>query len=104
MLVDSPEPGLAVPLRALLPGVGALVAGTLFVVRLVVQSQRRRPVSGTEAMVGQRGVALDDLTPGGWVLVAGERWQARAEGSVHAGDSVIVRDIEGLHLRVGKEV
>jgi membrane-bound serine protease (ClpP class) len=71
-------------------------------VRLVVQAQRRRPQTGAEALVGLRGEADTDIDPEGWVIVQGERWQARAEEKVPRGERVEVVSMEGLRLRVRK--
>ena len=59
-------------------------------------SRRRRAVVGPEAMVGAEAVALGD----GWVRVGGERWRARAEGRLVAGDAVEVVAVDGLTVVV----
>ena len=53
-------------------------------------------------IVGERGVAASELSPRGFVRVHGELWQARvAPGTtLHEGDELRVRDIEGLELTV----
>lgn len=102
MLVDSPLPELRVNPVKLLPAVVAMAAGTSLLVRLVVQAQRRRSVTGAEGMAQRRGVAASDLDPEGWVIVQGERWKARAEGRIAAGEPVEVVSMEGLQLRVRK--
>jgi membrane-bound serine protease (ClpP class) len=102
MLVDSPAPEMRVPLRVLLPSVAFLAAGTGLLVRLVLQAQRRTPVTGEAGLVGQRGVADTDLRPEGWVKVAGERWRGRAEGDVVVGEPVTVVAVDGLVVRVKK--
>jgi membrane-bound serine protease (ClpP class) len=100
MLVDAPIPEMRVPLSWVLPGALALAGGAFLLVRLVVDAQRRRPVTGPAGMIGQEGVAAEPLDPEGWVLVAGERWQARSEAAVAAGDRVEVLAVDGLRLRV----
>jgi len=102
MLVDSPVPALRVDPWMLLPVVLAVAAGTVLLVRLVVQAQRRRPSTGAEGIVGRRGRADSLLDPEGWVIVQGERWQARAEERIDLGDPVEVVSMEGLRLRVRK--
>ena len=77
-------------------------AGTLALVRLVIQAQRRRPLTGEAALLGQRGVADTDLAPEGWVRVVGERWRAWAEAPVSSGERVTVTGVEGLTLKVRK--
>jgi len=102
MLVDSPSAEMRVPLRTLIPGAVVMGAGTMLLARLVLQAQRRRPLTGESALVGQRGVADTDLVPEGWIRVVGERWRALAEVPVSTGEKVTVVGVEGLTLRVKK--
>lgn len=102
MLIDSPDAGLRIPLRTLLPGAAVMALGTILLVRLVLQAQRRVPVTGDQGLVGQRGIADTRLAPDGWVRVLGERWRGVAEGPVDPGEDVTVTSVEGLTLRVRK--
>jgi membrane-bound serine protease (ClpP class) len=102
MLVDAPAPEMRVPLRILLPAAAVMAAGTILLVRLVVAAQRRRPVTGSEGLVGCGAVADTDLRPNGWVLVMGERWRGVADGEVMSGEPVTVVAVDGLTLRVRK--
>jgi membrane-bound serine protease (ClpP class) len=102
MLVDSPLPELQVDPWSLAPFILAFAAFTIVLVRLVVQAQRRRAQTGAEGLLGQRGQAVMDLSPEGWVIVQGERWRARAAEPVAAGETVEVVSVEGLFLRVRK--
>jgi membrane-bound serine protease (ClpP class) len=102
MLVDSELPELRVNPWTLLPVILVFAAFTIGLVRLVLQAQRRKAQTGREGLVAQRGQAVSDLAPEGWVLVQGERWRARATEPVAAGDSVIVEAVEGLLLKVRK--
>ena len=102
MLVDSPLPELRVNPWNLAPFILAFAAFTIALVRLVLQAQRRRPQTGAEGLVGQRGQAESDLQPEGWVIVQGELWQARAGERIASGESVEVLSVEGLRLRVRK--
>ncbi len=55
-------------------------------------------------MVGQTGVAETDVAREGWVIVQGERWRAVSEEPVTAGERVQVTGIEGLTLRIRRDV
>ena len=103
MLVDAPEAEMRVPLRTLLPAAVVVAIGTMMLVRLVVQAQRRQPLTGATAMVGETAVAETPLEPRGWVRVHGERWRAVADSPVPAGQAVTVAAVEGLTLKVRKE-
>jgi membrane-bound serine protease (ClpP class) len=102
MLVDSPLPELRVDPWSLAPFILAFAAFTIALVRLVIQAQRRRAQTGAEGLLGQRGRAASEVSPEGWVVVQGERWRARAEERIAAGEAVEVLSVEGLLLRVRK--
>jgi membrane-bound serine protease (ClpP class) len=102
MLVDSPLPELRVDAWTLLPVILVFAVFTIGLVRLVLQAQRRRPRTGAEGLLAERGQAESDLAPEGWVLVQGERWRARSTERVAAGEMVVVEAVEGLLLRVRK--
>jgi membrane-bound serine protease (ClpP class) len=99
MLVDAP---LRMSWSAVLPAVVTMAVGTLLLVRLIVQAQRRRPVTGVAGMLGARGVADTELQPEGWVLLMGERWRGVADSPLPAGAPVQVTAVDGLRVRVKK--
>jgi membrane-bound serine protease (ClpP class) len=101
MLVDAP-PELRIRWGTLLPSALFMAAGTVALVRLVVQAQRRRATTGVAGMLGEIGVAATPLSPLGWVLVHGERWKALADAPVEPGEKVTVTAVEGLTLQVRK--
>jgi membrane-bound serine protease (ClpP class) len=72
----------------------------LAVTWLAVKSQRRRPVTGSEAMVGMIAVAKTELAPRGKVLLQGELWDAASEEPVHEGEEAEVKAVSGLTLTV----
>ena len=76
----------------------------LFVSAAVVRSQRRRPVTGKEGLVGKVAVVQTELAPEGMVLVEGEHWTARTEGDrIEPGEEAVVTKVEGLKLWVTKK-
>jgi membrane-bound serine protease (ClpP class) len=103
MLVDAPIPEMRISLATLLPGALVMATGTIALVRMVLQAQRRKATTGAEGMIGKRGIVEAPLTPEGWVLVQGELWRARSEAPLPAGAPVTVDAVEGLSLRVRKE-
>lgn len=102
ILIDSPAPELRVSLSLILPVVAAISCVLLFLVRLVVIAQRRRPVTGDIGMIGQQGPVLSAIPAGGTgrVRVAGEIWTAKAATALAVGDTVEVTKIAGLVLTV----
>lgn len=63
-------------------------------------THRARPAVGAEAMIGARGEVVEALRPEGWIRIHGELWRARSPETLDAGESVRVREIDGLMLLV----
>ena len=92
-----------------LPTIGgtAVVAGgfMLWTVTRFIGLRRRHPVSGSEQIVHEHGLALDDFKPEhdqflGHVRVSGERWNARSGSAITDGMEVRGTGIDGLTLQV----
>ncbi len=84
---------------ALLIGLAAVVeiAETLFWVWL---SRRGRIRMGPETLVGATAEVVAPCRPVGQVRLQGELWRARCEEGADAGDTVLVRSLDGLTLLV----
>jgi membrane-bound serine protease (ClpP class) len=83
----------------------ASLAFFAFIISAVAAAHRRKPATGSEAMVGERGTARTGLAPSGQVSVHGEIWQADAvAGHIDAGEPVEVVGMRGLRLEVSKRV
>jgi membrane-bound serine protease (ClpP class) len=83
----------------------ALITGAFFafVVAKAVMAQRRQPTTGREGLVGLTARARTPLAPEGVVFVAGERWEAVAEGGpIEEGQRVRITAVDGFRLRVQK--
>ena len=106
MLIDSPVPELQIGLSLILPVTLALAAIMLSLVRLVVNVQRRRAVTGASGMIDEMGRVLTAIEPGrtGRVSAHGEIWAAAAPESIAEGDSVKVAGVSGLTLTVRRFV
>ena len=73
----------------------------LFVLSLGLKAQRRKPVTGMEAMIGLNGESLDTLNPLGKVRMHGELWNAESvSGNIDKGKRVRVTGIKNLKLFV----
>jgi membrane-bound serine protease (ClpP class) len=100
MLFDSPLPFLRVSLKVILP---AVILTTLFfslTIYLVVKAYGRKPVTGSEGLVGLEGEAKTDIYKDGQVFIHGEIWQAWSNEPIKAGEKVVVEKVEDLHLKV----
>jgi len=75
----------------------------LIVITKVIQVHRRKPVSGKEGIVGEKGIARSDIDKdGGIVFVHGEIWKAISNEKIKKGEEIIVKKIDGLKLIVEK--
>ena len=74
-----------------------------FVVGAGYRALRRKPVTGREGLLGERGVAVTDLgTREGKVFVHGAYWAAEADERIEKGAPVAVDRVDGLRLHVRK--
>jgi membrane-bound serine protease (ClpP class) len=104
ILMDTDVPELHVSLRVVLPIAVAVAFIATVLGRLAVTSQRRAPVTGAAAMIGEPGRALTSIEPGrvGRVATHGEIWTATAAEPIGEGDSIAVVRVDGLTLTVRK--
>jgi membrane-bound serine protease (ClpP class) len=93
-------------------GAGALGAGGAFAVfaawvakdLLAFPVMRRyyQPQPAEARIIGETGTAVTDLSPGGFVRVHGELWQARARSPIAHGARIRVCGIRGLTVDVDR--
>ncbi len=107
MLID---PGAAIYITISWPyiisGVAVTSALFVFIVFYAIKAQIKRPVTGTEGMIGEIGVVRRDLNPTGKILVHGELWNAfvkSPEEVIKKGEKVEVVDIIRMELQVKKK-
>jgi membrane-bound serine protease (ClpP class) len=82
----------------------AIVIGLcfFFVAGSVARTRGRKPVTGRETMIGQRGIARSDLDPNGLVFVEGVIWSAAAAGEpiILKGEPIRILSRSGMVLEV----
>ena len=100
MLVDGPIPEMRVHLITAIIVSVPLGVIAIFLMTLVIRAHKHRVMTGTEAMIGEIGVARTTLGPEGKVFVHGELWNAIAKTSIAEGARVRVRNVEGLRVVV----
>lgn len=104
MLFESPEPMFKLSLYLILPVVIFTAMFFTATFSLAYKAYRRRPVSGSEGLVGQEGRAASDITrEGGTVKVRGEIWSAHSEETIKKGEAVSVVSVSGLTIKVKKK-
>lgn len=102
MLMDSTLPELQISLRVIVPVSLALAGLMIFLVRLGIAAQLKRPETGDAGMVDALGEAITPIAPEreGRVRTHGEIWRAIATEPVAEGDPVRVTRVNGLVLTV----
>lgn len=68
-----------------------------------VALRRKKVVTGTEAMIGMTGEAVDDFSGEGRIWLLGESWRAHCAGQVRKGEKVKVTATDGLLLTIEKQ-
>src|SRR5712691_9250425 len=100
-LINTGPIGLGVnPLAAVIAA--AVTTGFfVFFIRKVWIARRRPVTTGSEALLGAKGEAREELAPEGLVFVRGALWKAvAANGPIHQGTPVRVVGRKGLQLQV----
>jgi membrane-bound serine protease (ClpP class) len=108
MLINSPFELMQISLTVIITAVALTVLFFLFAIGMALKAQRRKPATGKEALVGERGIALTKFEPAsnGWatgqVRVHGEIWKAISQDAINPNEEIVVRGVEGLTLKVEK--
>ena len=100
LLVDGPIPEMRVSLLTALAVSVPLGIIAVFLMTLVLRAHRERVTTGTEAMIGEIGVARTNVGSDGTVFVHGELWNARATTQIAEGSRVRVSAVDGLRVIV----
>jgi membrane-bound serine protease (ClpP class) len=99
-LVDAPIPEMRVHLATALAVSIPLGIITAFLMSIAVRARRNKVVTGEQGLIGEIGIAQSTLAPAGKVFVHGELWDAVSTVPVPAGERIVVRQVDGLTLRV----
>ena len=67
---------------------------------IAVRARRNKIVTGQQGLIGEIGIAQTALSPAGKVFVHGELWDAVSTIPVPMGEQIVVREVDGLTLRV----
>jgi membrane-bound serine protease (ClpP class) len=100
LLVDSPIPEMRVHLLTALAVSIPLGLITAFLMSIALKARRNKMVSGAQGLIGETGIAQTALSPRGKIFVHGELWDAVSPSDMSAGQSVVVRRVDGLLLQV----
>jgi membrane-bound serine protease (ClpP class) len=104
LLFKTDVPFLEISKTAIIVVVVLTALFFFIVIAKAVESQLRKPVSGKEGMIGEKGIAKTKISSHktGLVLVHGEIWKAISDEDIEKGEEIIVIGIDGLKLKVKK--
>jgi len=104
MLFESPGPFMKLSLALILPAVIMTALFFTIVLGLAYKAHKRRPVTGSEGLVGLEGLANTDVTKeGGRVSLHGEIWSAYSDEPVSKGEKIVVESVSGLRVKVRRK-
>ena len=74
-----------------------------FAMGMALKTKLTKPTTGREGLVGEKGIAISNLSPEGQVAIHGEIWKALSEEKISKGDKIIVKSVDGMELKVEKQ-
>jgi len=102
MLIDSPLEFMNISLSVIITIIIVSLIFFGFIITLGIRAQYRKKALGNEAIIGEKGFVISDITPeaNGEVKILGEIWKAKSDTFIPKGKIVIVTKCEGLLLTV----
>jgi membrane protein implicated in regulation of membrane protease activity len=88
------------PWQVALPLYVIILVGSLAIYWKILKAQRKRPVMGQRAMIGDRARVINVQGSEIEVDYEGEIWRAASLLPVQPGQQVIIEAVDGLTLRV----
>jgi membrane-bound serine protease (ClpP class) len=88
----------------IVPLIIVVLALMAFVIWRVINTYRRKAVTGKEDLMGKTAEVKETLDPEGTVFYQGEYWNAVSNsGKIDRGEEVIIEKVDGLILTVTKK-
>ncbi|RLD15987.1 MAG: hypothetical protein DRI36_06345 [Caldiserica bacterium] len=82
----------------------AIVLGifTILIFGAIIKSQRKKPETGKEGLIGMKGKVIEKIEEGkeGLIFIRGEYWKAISFKEIEEGKEVIVKEVKGNLLVV----
>jgi membrane-bound serine protease (ClpP class) len=101
---DSVLEAMEISMELIIIVVVLTAAFFLFAITFGIKAQRKKPVTGSEGIVGESGTAISNLKPAGKVKVHGEIWNAECKDDmINKGDEIEVVSVNHLTLIVKKK-
>lgn len=106
MLIEQPPehfaPDLTISLKLIIPVVAFTALFFIFALSMALKTHLKKVTTGTEGIVGEKGIAQTKISPEGSVDVHGEIWKAFSDDTIKKGEKIRVIGVEGLTLKVEK--
>jgi membrane-bound serine protease (ClpP class) len=105
MLFNSPEQWARVSLKVMVPALLVFVGFIALCVALVVRGHRRQPVTGLEAMIGEKGrviLSIGGADAPGKAYIHGEIWDVVADEPILRDARIMVLEIKNQVARVSE--
>ena len=82
--------------------IALLLGGFAFAVhKVIIPSFHKKPVTGSEGMLGLEGTVIESLTPFGVIRIEGEYWKAKSvDENIAVGEEVEILRLNRLILEV----
>jgi len=100
LLVDGPIPEMRVNPWTAVAVTLPVAAITIFLMTLIIRARHNPIATGSDAMIGEIGVARTSVDGDGKVFVHGEIWNARASAAIAEGARIRVKAVDGLRVVV----
>lgn len=100
ILVD--EESMRISISLILSTAAVSLGVILWIVGNLIMIRRKKFRTGTEALIGSYGEAMEDFADNGKVWVQGESWFAKTQSRIKKGERVKVVGINGLELSIEK--
>ncbi len=103
MLYDSPNQWARVSIKVIVPAVSVFAGFFLLCMYLVVRDKKRKPVTGSAALIGEKGRVIENIAgenSKGKVVFHGEIWDAVASEPIGLNTPIIVLEVSGRLVHV----
>ncbi len=100
MLFDSNLPFMRLSWQVIFGVVLITSLFFIFAISMVVRTHRKKPTTGIEGMVGEKGEVFKTLNPDGTVKVHGEFWKAYSDQTIKKGQIVEVLEVDRKTLKL----
>ena len=80
-----------------------ILAFFIIFIAYIFSPHLKKPVTGTEGMIGMTGEVIETLNPEGMVRIKGELWSAEStDNMIDKGEKIVVEKVNDLTLVVKK--